>query len=134
MSEREEQIQRLADAMKSGWDATRAHLDLATVMYLAGARIPDPPAPKTPEVVVSEEAVHAAEYSWVRTTRTTEDRLRAAFHHLLASNREWIVPSLGMCRNIVEEIKAPHLRGGRTEAEYLRYVLLERLAALGVTP
>jgi hypothetical protein len=56
--DREEQIRRLAEATGfSRPEGTAWVRDLATNQYLAGARIPDPPAPTLP--VVSSKALGA---------------------------------------------------------------------------
>ncbi len=123
---REEQIQRLADAIN------HAHTPffpgfaaIAAKLYDAGARIPDPPP--APEVVVTEEAYNAAMMAW-RGEGGINSVIRAAFPHLLAAN-PWAIDAA------IRERTAKITRGNIVKiSEYSYPVLDDLLTALGVAP
>lgn len=85
-TERETQIRRLATMVRGVSPEYVAQL-----AYDAGARIPDPPAPKAPEVVVSEEARHVYRKAvglgaYANGQDGRDEGLRLAFPILLRDN------------------------------------------------
>lgn len=128
MSDREEQIQRMAEAMVRtqafNKDFAKA---IAADMWNAGARIPDPTAPKEPEVVVSDEARAAIIQGNV--DGWGYNRILAAAFPILLRDNQWAVDA--EIRRRIEKYVArmPHVSVHMIAAD--RAWLL---AALGVTP
>jgi hypothetical protein len=87
--DREEQIRRLGEAMSSKQQILD-YSGLATALYEAGARIPDPPAPTLP--VVSDEAVRAfleASESYVRGRRKVGCEPARDLHVIVGLRAAW---------------------------------------------
>ena len=106
---------------------------MATILYDAGARILDaPPAPKAPEVVVSEEALRIFKYSLA----SRRDTCAEIFRIMLAAN-PWAIDAA--IRQRVEAL--PIDRGfiavegrGWASATAVHSEKKSLLAALGVAP
>ena len=130
---REEQIQRLAENIcRQGGRPLPPNgpcsecVNVASRSYNAGARIPDPPTPAAPEVVVTREADDAAMGAW-RRDGFMASALRAAFPHLIAAN-PWAVDA---------EIRRRVATASRRSLLYINGVQVDAndaLIALGVTP